>query len=155
MALDPGNVVQNAIYLSGGTPWPVGAGAWEARAKELLEQGPYDYVAGGAGAEETMRVNLEAFGRRALQQIRCRLVDRIGELAQVPCFRFVYLDADPETMKRAASGPPDAVLMAEHVFHAPLQPVTAYRRRQLGCPGRMRPARGTDLAAITSLGTFL
>jgi lactate 2-monooxygenase len=67
VALDPGNVVQNAIYLSGGTPWPVGAGAWEARAKELLEQGPYDYVAGGAGAEETMRVNLEAFGRRALR----------------------------------------------------------------------------------------
>ena len=40
MALDPGNVVQNAIYLSGGTPWPVGADAWEARARELLEQGP-------------------------------------------------------------------------------------------------------------------
>ena len=67
MALDPGNVVQNAIYLSGGTPWPVGADAWEARAREALEQGPFDYVAGGAGAEATMRANLEAFGRRALR----------------------------------------------------------------------------------------
>ena len=67
MALDPGNVVQNAIYLAGGTPWPVGADAWETRAKEALEQGPFDYVAGGAGAEETVRANLDAFRRRALR----------------------------------------------------------------------------------------
>ncbi|HEX5582179.1 alpha-hydroxy-acid oxidizing protein [Gaiella sp.] len=67
MALDPGNVVQNAIYLSGGTPWPVGADAWEARARDLLEQGPFDYVAGGAGAEETMRANLDAFRRHELR----------------------------------------------------------------------------------------
>ena len=50
-------------------------------------------------------IGIGSFGRRALQQIRCRLLDRIGELSQVPCFRFVYLDADPDTMKRAASGP--------------------------------------------------
>lgn len=67
MALDPGNVVQNAIYLAGGTPWPVGADAWETRAKEALEQGPFDYVAGGAGAEETVRANRDAFRRRALR----------------------------------------------------------------------------------------
>ena len=48
MALDPGNVVQNAIYLSGGTEWPIGFDAWEARAREALEQTAYDYVAGGA-----------------------------------------------------------------------------------------------------------
>ncbi len=76
-------------------------------------------------------VGIGSFGRRALQQIRCRLLDRIGELSQVPCFRFVYLDPDPDALKRAAGGPPDAALKAEHVFHAPLQPVTAYRRRQL------------------------
>jgi isopentenyl diphosphate isomerase/L-lactate dehydrogenase-like FMN-dependent dehydrogenase len=67
VAVDPGNVVQNAIYLSGGTPWPIGFDAWEARARELLEQTHYDYVAGGAGAEETMRANLDAFRRRALR----------------------------------------------------------------------------------------
>jgi len=67
VALDPGNVVQNHVYLSGGTPWPVGTEAWEARARELLEQGPFDYVAGGAGAEETMRANLDAFRRRPLR----------------------------------------------------------------------------------------
>jgi lactate 2-monooxygenase len=67
VALDPGNVVQNAIYLSGGTPWPIGFDAWEDRAREALEQPAYDYVAGGAGAEETMRANLDAFRRRALR----------------------------------------------------------------------------------------
>lgn len=67
MGLDPGNLVQNEIYLSGGTEWPVGAQAWEERAREALEQGPFDYVAGGAGAEETMRANLEAFRRRCLR----------------------------------------------------------------------------------------
>jgi lactate 2-monooxygenase len=67
VALDPGNVAQNAIYLAGGTSWPVGADAWETRARELLEQGPFDYVAGGAGAEETMRANLDAFRRHELR----------------------------------------------------------------------------------------
>jgi lactate 2-monooxygenase len=67
VALDPGNVVQNAIYLSGGTPWPIGFDAWESRAREILEQTPFDYVAGGAGAEETMRANLDAFRRRVLR----------------------------------------------------------------------------------------
>jgi isopentenyl diphosphate isomerase/L-lactate dehydrogenase-like FMN-dependent dehydrogenase len=67
VALDPGNVVQNQIYLARGTEWPVGTESWEARAREALEQGPFDYVAGGAGAEETMRANLEAFRRRRLR----------------------------------------------------------------------------------------
>jgi lactate 2-monooxygenase len=67
MALDPGNVVQNAIYLSGGTPWPIGFEAWQDRARETLAQTAFDYVAGGAGAEETMRANRDAFRRRVLR----------------------------------------------------------------------------------------
>jgi lactate 2-monooxygenase len=67
VALDPGNVVQNAIYLSGGTESPVGYDAWERRARETLERPAYDYVAGGAGAEETIRANLDAFRRRVLR----------------------------------------------------------------------------------------
>jgi lactate 2-monooxygenase len=67
MPLDPGNVVQNAIYLSRGTPWPVGAAGWERRARDALDQAPFDYVGGGAGAEETMRANLDAFRRRSLR----------------------------------------------------------------------------------------
>lgn len=76
-------------------------------------------------------IGIGSFGRRALQQIRCRLLDRIGELSQVPCFRFIYLDTDPDTLTKAAHGPADAALHPEHTFHAPLQPVNAYRRRQL------------------------
>ena len=67
MSLDSGPLVQNAIYLAGGGDWPVSAEGWEARAREALEQGPFDYVAGGAGFEATMRANLEAFERRRMR----------------------------------------------------------------------------------------
>ncbi len=67
MALEPGNLAQNAIYLAGGTPWPVGFEEWQARAEEVLEHDPYEYVAGGAGAEETVRANRDAFRRHALR----------------------------------------------------------------------------------------
>ncbi|HET6574637.1 MAG TPA: tubulin-like doman-containing protein [Fimbriiglobus sp.] len=133
--LDLGATVQNQVRPRRATPPPVTANA-AARFAILPDPHNTMSVSVSIRPEEgvlrpAMLIGVGSFGRRALQQIRCRLVDRIGELAQVPCFRFVYLDADPETMKRAANGPPDAVLMAEHVFHAPLQPVTAYRRRQL------------------------
>jgi lactate 2-monooxygenase len=62
-----GTQVQNQIYLSGESPWPVGADEWEARAAEQLEAGPYGYIAGGAGAESTLRANREAFERRRLR----------------------------------------------------------------------------------------
>ena len=67
MSLDPGSVVQNAIYLAGGSEWPITADGWEARAREALEAPAFDYVAGGAGSEATMRANLEAFERRLLR----------------------------------------------------------------------------------------
>jgi len=75
-------------------------------------------------------IGVGSFGRRALQQIRCRLLDRIGEPSQVPCFRFLYIDTESEAGAKATRGG-DASLLAEHTFHAPLQAVTAYRRRQL------------------------
>ena len=65
--LEPGSQVQNAIYLAGGAEWPVSPDDWEARARETLEQGPFDYVAGGAGSESTIRANREAFERRRLR----------------------------------------------------------------------------------------
>ena len=65
--LDPGSQVQNAIYLAGGAEWPVAPEDWEARAREVLEPGPFDYVAGGAGSEATIRANREAFDRRRLR----------------------------------------------------------------------------------------
>jgi lactate 2-monooxygenase len=65
--LEPGSQVQNAIYLAGGGDWPIAPEDWEARARELLEHGPFDYVAGGAGSEATVRANREAFERWRLR----------------------------------------------------------------------------------------
>ncbi|MEA2644964.1 MAG: lactate 2-monooxygenase [Chloroflexota bacterium] len=54
-------------YALGGGQWPVGYDEWEAKAREVLEPAAFDYVAGGAGTEATMRANLEAFYRRRLR----------------------------------------------------------------------------------------
>src|SRR5438093_9586382 len=62
-----GSQIQNAIYIAGETQWPVGADAWEARAQEVLEPGPFGYIAGGAGEEWTIRANREAFERYRLR----------------------------------------------------------------------------------------
>ena len=62
-----GSQIQNAIYISGESRWPVGAGAWEELAQEVLDPGPFGYIAGGAGNENTMRANLDAFERRRLK----------------------------------------------------------------------------------------
>src|SRR5712664_4800677 len=51
-----------ALGLSGGKPSvPVPLELLEQKAKEILAPRAYDYVAGGAGGEDTMRANREAF----------------------------------------------------------------------------------------------
>jgi lactate 2-monooxygenase len=62
-----GSSVQNAIYASGECEWPVAADEWERAAADALEPGPFDYIAGGAGAEATLRANREAFERARLR----------------------------------------------------------------------------------------
>jgi lactate 2-monooxygenase len=61
-----GTQVQTSIYVAGESEWPIAPEAWEARAAEALEPGPFDYIAGGAGSESTIRANREAFERRRL-----------------------------------------------------------------------------------------
>ena len=61
-----GGQIQTAIYVAGESEWPISPDAWEARAAEALEAGPFDYIAGGAGSESTIRANREAFERRRL-----------------------------------------------------------------------------------------
>jgi lactate 2-monooxygenase len=88
-----GGQFQTGIYLSGGYPWPLSADEWEERAAAELEPGPFDYVAGGAGSEATMRANLAAFERR---RIRPRMltgntqrdlsVDVLGTQSPAPFF---------------------------------------------------------------------
>jgi isopentenyl diphosphate isomerase/L-lactate dehydrogenase-like FMN-dependent dehydrogenase len=59
-----GALVQNAIYIAQQPPdWPVAAEDWERAAEERLDPAAFGYIAGGAGSEETMRANLEAFRR--------------------------------------------------------------------------------------------
>src|SRR5258707_1281292 len=57
-----GSMIQNAIYIAQQPPeWPISADDWERAAEEKLDPGAFGYIAGGAGAEETMRANLDAF----------------------------------------------------------------------------------------------
>jgi isopentenyl diphosphate isomerase/L-lactate dehydrogenase-like FMN-dependent dehydrogenase len=65
-----GERVLATTYETGGTKWPVGYEAWEAAARQRLEQHAFDYIAGGAGSELTVRANGEAF-------YRVRLVPRM------------------------------------------------------------------------------
>jgi lactate 2-monooxygenase len=59
-----GALIQNAIYIAQEPPeWPIAAEDWERAAEDKLDGGAFGYIAGGAGAEETMRANLEAFRR--------------------------------------------------------------------------------------------
>src|SRR5438309_2037576 len=80
-----GSQIQDEIYVSGESPWPVGPDAWEARAAEALDEGPvgpdewearaaealdegpFGYIAGGAGGEATIEANRQAFARRRLK----------------------------------------------------------------------------------------
>jgi lactate 2-monooxygenase len=62
-----GTGIQNAIYISGESPWPVAPEEWEALAEEKLDPGAFGYIAGGAGGEATIRANREAFERRRIR----------------------------------------------------------------------------------------
>ena len=54
-------------YTSGALRWPVGSEHWAAAAAEILSQGAFDWFAGGAGEELTLRANREAFEHRRLR----------------------------------------------------------------------------------------
>jgi len=63
---ETGSQVQNEISITGQAPWPIAPEDWEAKAREVLDDGPYGYVAGGTGSERTLKANLEAFERDRL-----------------------------------------------------------------------------------------
>jgi lactate 2-monooxygenase len=63
-----GSLIQNAIYIAQQPPeWPMTFADWEAAAEAKLDPGAFGYIAGGAGAEATMRANLDAFTRWRLR----------------------------------------------------------------------------------------
>jgi len=78
--MSPGLRRQMEIYkegLVGKTPsQPVNVDLLAHKAKEMLKPEPYDYLAGGAGSEDTMRANREAFGRWRIVPRLLRNVDQ-------------------------------------------------------------------------------
>jgi lactate 2-monooxygenase len=96
---------------------PISFEEWEKRAREKLEDGPYDYVAGGAGAEDTMRANRQAFERwrirpRMLRDVSDRdwSVQLFGQtfrspviLAPVGVQSIVHPDAELASARAAAA----------------------------------------------------
>ena len=79
----------------------------------------------------TIVVGLGSLGRRALLELRCRFLDRFGDLDKTPLVRFLYIDVDGDAVKSSTRGSPEVALKAGEVYHLPLQPVSHYRRRQL------------------------
>jgi serine/threonine protein kinase len=79
----------------------------------------------------TIVIGIGSFGRRTLMELRCRFLDRFGDLEKVPLVRFVYLDIDPEAARGALRGTPEVAFKPTEVYHLALQPVSQYRRRQL------------------------
>jgi lactate 2-monooxygenase len=96
---------------------PVPLSLLEQKAKEILEPRAYDYVAGGAGGEQTMRANLEAFYRwrivpRVLRDVSKRdlSVEVLGKqwpapvmLGPVGVQGIIHREAEVATGRAAAS----------------------------------------------------
>jgi len=107
-----------ALGLSGGKPSvPVPLDLLEQKAKEILTPRAYDYVAGGAGGEDTMRANREAFYLwrivpRMLRDVSKRdlSVELLGAWLPAPVLlgpvgvqEIVHNDADVASARAAAS----------------------------------------------------
>src|SRR5205807_6886667 len=76
-------------------------------------------------------IGVGGFGRKALLELRCRFLDRFGDLSKLPILRFLFIDPDPEAVNAAVRGAPDVALSRNEVYHLPLQPVGNYRRRMI------------------------
>jgi isopentenyl diphosphate isomerase/L-lactate dehydrogenase-like FMN-dependent dehydrogenase len=93
MSIPFGPATQAEIYVGSADDLPLDPDEWEARAKAVLEPGPFDYIAGGAGGESTMRANLDAFARWRLRPVvltgnqqRDLHVSVLGTSSPVPFF---------------------------------------------------------------------
>lgn len=112
---------QLAIYqgglMGGRLSVPVSLPLLEQKAKETLTPQAYDYVAGGAGGEQTMRANREAFERwqivpRMLRDVSARdlTVSLLGATLPAPVLLgpvgvqgIIHADAELATAHAAAS----------------------------------------------------
>ncbi len=79
----------------------------------------------------TLIIGLGNFGRKALMEIRCRLLDRFGDLQKIPLFRFLTIDTDAEGPRQTVNGAPSVSLSRNDFLHLPLQTPGKYRNRNL------------------------
>lgn len=70
------NEVDEQLISKAQQDWPIGAKDWEAAAESLLVRGAFDWIAGGAGEESTLRANRDAFERH---QLRPRMLTNTTE----------------------------------------------------------------------------
>ncbi|MFL5929392.1 MAG: alpha-hydroxy-acid oxidizing protein [Gaiellaceae bacterium] len=113
-----GAMIQNAIYIAQEPPaWPVAFEDWERAAEERLDAGAFGYIAGGAGAESTMRANLDAFQQWRIRPrmlagnaVRDISVDVLGLHSPAPFFlaplgvlSIAHEEAEVGVAKAAAS----------------------------------------------------
>jgi hypothetical protein len=79
----------------------------------------------------TLVLGIGGYGRRALTELRCRFIDRFGDLDKIPLVRFLYIDSDADALRAAQRGAAEVAFSPQEVYHLPLQSVSHYRRRQL------------------------
>ncbi len=79
----------------------------------------------------TIVIGLGSFGRKALLELRCRFLDRFGDLHKLPLLRFLCVDPDADAQVVVSRNASDVALTRNEFYHLPLQPVSNYRRRNL------------------------
>src|SRR6266545_140458 len=123
-ANEPGNIADSVDL--GASPMP------ERDADDAVSEMGMTIAQPQTGAlRPTLIIGIGGFGRKALLELRCRFLDRFGDLAKVPLLRFLCLDTDPEAVNTAVRGAPEVALSRTEVHHLPLQPVGNYRRRMI------------------------
>jgi serine/threonine protein kinase len=87
----------------------------------------------------TLLIGIGSFGRRALRELRCRFLDRLGDLSKIPLLKFLYIDPDPGALQDALRGTPEVAFSRNEIYRLPLQPIGHYRRRMLDYLGEWMP----------------
>jgi isopentenyl diphosphate isomerase/L-lactate dehydrogenase-like FMN-dependent dehydrogenase len=132
----PGPRRQIEIYLTGKPPaQPVSIDELALRAKQVLEPAAFDYLAGGAGAEETMRANLEAFRRWRIVPRMLRNVGRRDLGVEVLGQRF------PAPFMLAPIG-------VQSILHTEAEVAVARAARSLGVPLILSTAASSTIEEV-------
>src|SRR5690625_1941828 len=134
-----GNKVQYSIYSTMPNPdsnrLPVIYEEWEELARKKLEDGPFYYIAGGAGGEQTMSANLKAF---ADQKIIPQMLRNVEERdLSVSLFGKTY----PSPILQAPIG-------VQSIIHPDGEVASALASAELGVPYIASSASTTPMEKI-------